>query len=224
VAVAAAVFVAATPLTAAFLTWDYVSFLVVPYMIGAISLWLLGDTRRRPTLFFASGFLACCAIASHAFVAMGLGIFYLTQAALALWRGRDEVIHCAISAAIAAFGFVLCATLGWIAYRYLIGNMTFFDQISIVLKESAWVIDQGEIWSMPLAEIVKKQYNVYLPTLLLASAIAAGAWRSSNKTVIGIILFCVAYTAADYTSGPRMALMQRRQPGSRGRARRAPSR
>jgi hypothetical protein len=197
VALAAAVFVVATPIAAYFLTWDYVTFLVVPYMTGAISLWLLGE-NRRPLYSFASGFLACCAIASHAFVAMSLGVFYLSQAGLAIWRGRSETIRCVASAAVAACGLALCVIFGWLAYRSLIGPFHIYELLTIPTF-SAIQIANMETWSKPFNAIMLNKYNVYVPLILLGATTVSLKSMKPDRPIADMIIFFGLSITAHYT-------------------------
>ncbi|SEC61220.1 4-amino-4-deoxy-L-arabinose transferase [Rhizobiales bacterium GAS191] len=197
VAAAASLFVAATPIAADFLAWDYVNFLVVPYMTGAISLWLLGE-NRRPLYSFASGFLACCAIASHAFVAIGLGVFYLSQVGLAIWRGRSETVRCAASAAVAACGFALCAILGWLAYRSIIGPLGIYDLLSTTIFSAILVVNSGESWSVPFNAMVLNNYNIYVPLILLVATIILIKTIRPERPIADMTLFSTLYIAVDY--------------------------
>jgi hypothetical protein len=198
VAFAAAVFVVATPIAAYFLTWDYVNFLVVPYMTGAISLWLLGE-NRRPLYSFASGFLACCAIASHAFVAMGLGVFYLSQAALAIWRGRSETIRCVASAAVAACGLALCVFFGWLAYRSIIGPFHIHELLTITMFSAIQVVNIGEKWSIPFNAMMLNNYNIYAPLILLGATIILLKPMRPERPIADMIIFSGLSITAHYT-------------------------
>ena len=196
VAAAAAFFVAATPLAADFLTWDYVNFLVLPYMAGAIAFWLLGE-NKRPLCSFASGFLTSCAIASHAFVAMGFGVFFLSEAALAIWSGRSEIIRFAASAAIAACGFALCAILGWLAYRSIIGPFGIHELVSTTLSTGSLVVNAGA-GSVPFDAMVLNHYNIYVPLLLLIATIILIKPRRLERPIANMIIFSALYIAVDY--------------------------
>jgi hypothetical protein len=144
--------------------------------VAAIACWHLGDDRPGISSVMA-GIFGVGALAAHAFVSAGIAIFALTEVGFVLFLRRGNFKLLLQKSLLAATGGIVCAVAGWLGYVAILGWLPPIALVEITFATAGDVIHRADQFAIPFRQWVLRNYDVYLPFVLVVAAIG----RPSNR-------------------------------------------
>ncbi len=199
IACAAYAFLFLNPLLPLAMLWDLTTFLAIPAALSGIAVWHLHPNRAFISSI-ASGFLFCVSVNSHAFTGTALLLFLMVEFAFALAdpAGRRHIPR---DIAGLVIGSAACMALGLLFFWVQVG----FVSPRILWSVTLTAIRSGHGYSathyVPLSQFFDVNYDVYVPYITTALAVAALRGSLFENTIEAritwfAILYCAAYAFA----------------------------